>query len=276
MRMRITTDDGVDLEVEVTGEGPGLILIHGHGGAKEDFADHVPGLARDHTVVVFDLRGHGASDKPTDAAAYSLDRLAADTVAVADAVGLGRFRLLGHSLGGMIARKVAIREAARIDALIMMDTCAGPIPGFDASLVEIGCEVALSEGKEALKELMDFVRYLETPAHERLVEARPGFTEFEARKWADVSMIAWVALAREVGKQSDDLPALTASPFPLLVIVGDQDEAFLRTSHAMHEGIPGAELATIPDAGHSPQVENPDAWFAALTGFLSALPAAAR
>src|SRR5215470_12996484 len=63
--MRITTDDGVELAVEVAGSGPGLVLVHGFGGAKEDFADHVPALAAEHTVVIFDHRGHGASDKPT-------------------------------------------------------------------------------------------------------------------------------------------------------------------------------------------------------------------
>src|SRR6476646_8745277 len=66
--MRITIDDGVGLAVEVDGEGPGLLLVHGFGGAKEDFADHVPRMARTHTVVIFDHRGHGASDKPTDPA----------------------------------------------------------------------------------------------------------------------------------------------------------------------------------------------------------------
>jgi pimeloyl-ACP methyl ester carboxylesterase len=98
--MRITMDDGVELAVEVAGDGPGLLLVHGFGGAKEDFADHVAALAATHTVVVFDHRGHGASDKPADLAAYSLDRLRADTLAVADAVGLDGFRLLGHSMGG--------------------------------------------------------------------------------------------------------------------------------------------------------------------------------
>src|SRR5882672_395613 len=114
--MRITTSDGVGLGVEVAGEGPGLLLVHGFGGAKEDFADHVPVLARDHTVVVFDHRGHGASDKPAKPASYTLERLV---------------------------------------ALVMMDTTAGPIPGFDASLMEAASEVALTRGKDALKELLD-------------------------------------------------------------------------------------------------------------------------
>ena len=110
-------NDGVGLAVEVVGDGPGLMLLHGLGGAKEDFADHVPTLARDHTVVTFDHRGHGESDNPTDPAAYSLERMVADSLAVADATGLDHFRLLGHSMGGMVARKIAIQEPSRIDAL---------------------------------------------------------------------------------------------------------------------------------------------------------------
>ena len=120
--MRITTSDGVGLEVEVTGSGPGLIFVHGFGGAKEDFADHVPALARDHTVVIFDHRGHGQSDKPTDREMYSMDRLATDILEVADACELDRFRLLGHSMGGMVGRQVPIRVPERVEAFVMMDT----------------------------------------------------------------------------------------------------------------------------------------------------------
>ena len=158
--MRITTDDGIGLETEVVGTGPGLLLVHGFGGAKEDFADHVPALARDHTVVTFDHRGHGDSDQPEDPAAYSLERLAADIVQVADGVGLDRFRLLGHSMGGMVARKVALTDPERLEALIMMDSTPGPIPGFDPALLDLAAEVALNDGKAALKELLDLAQPL--------------------------------------------------------------------------------------------------------------------
>src|SRR5437868_11027576 len=120
--MRITTDDGVGLAVERAGDGPGLLLVHGFGGAKEDFADHVPALARDHTVVVFDHRGHGKSDKPANRDAYSVERLVSDVLAVADAADLSTFRLLGHSMGGMVARKVVLRAPERVEALVMMDS----------------------------------------------------------------------------------------------------------------------------------------------------------
>jgi pimeloyl-ACP methyl ester carboxylesterase len=274
--MRITMDDGVGLAVEISGEGPGLLLVHGLGGAKEDFADHVPTLARDHTVVIFDHRGHGASDNPTDPAAYSLDRMRADTLAVADAAGLDHFRLLGHSMGGMVARGIAISETSRVDALVMMDTSAGPIPGFDPSLLDIACDVALTEGKQALKDLLDFASALETPAYKRVLAGRPGYPEFEARKWAGMSEIMWGTIARELAYQRDDLPAMAQLTCPVLIIVGEQDEPFVVASRLMVETIPGAELVTIPNAGHSPQFENPEAWISALTGFLSALPTAAR
>ncbi|HTD49795.1 MAG TPA: alpha/beta hydrolase [Acidimicrobiia bacterium] len=274
--MRITMNDGVGLAVDVAGDGPGLLLVHGLGGAKEDFADHVATLAQDHTVVIFDHRGHGASDKPTDPAAYSFARLVDDTVAVADGVGLDRFRLLGHSMGGMVARKIALHEPSRVDALVMMDTSAGPVPGFDPTLVDLAVGVALNDGKAALKELLDMVNVLESPAHKQIVAKRPGYSEFEDRKWADLSEIGWATLLHELAYQTDDLPAMAASlHVPLLVLVGEQDEPFVIASHAMADAIAGTQLVVIADAGHSPQFENPHAWITALTRFLSALPATA-
>ena len=270
-------NDGVGLAVEVVGDGPGLLLVHGLGGAKEDFADHVPTLARDHTVVIFDHRGHGESDNPTDPAAYSFARLVADTLAVADATGLDHFRLLGHSMGGMVARKIAIHESSRVEALVMMDTSAGPVPGFDPELVDIGVEVALTQGKQALKELLDWATPFESPAYKR---SRRRAARLRRVRGAEVGGHVGdhvghdPARARAPGRRS---PAMAASlRAPLLVLVGAQDEPFVIAAHAMADAIPAPQLVVIPDAGHSPQFENPEAWIAALTGFLSALPATAR
>ncbi len=270
--MRVRTDDGVNLAAIVEGSGPGLVLVHGFGGAKEDFADHLALLARDHTVVTFDHRGHGESDQPSDPAAYSLPRLRADTLAVADAAGLSGFRLLGHSMGGMVARGIALTQAERVEALVMMDTSPGPIPGFDPALMEIAATVALDQGKDELKALLDLANTLDTPAFQRVVLQRPGYQEFQDRKWEQLSAVMWGAMARELAYQPDDLEAMRAINCPALVIVGEQDAPFVGVSRQMAETIPHASLAVIPDAGHSPQFENPDAWFDALRGFLSSLP----
>src|SRR5262249_56801313 len=103
--MRMTMDDGVALEVTDTGSGPGLLLVHGFGGAKEDFVDHVDMLGERHRVMTFDHRGHGDSDKPSDPSAYSLDRMAADVLAVAGGIGFETLPLLRSPVGRSVAAR---------------------------------------------------------------------------------------------------------------------------------------------------------------------------
>ncbi|HMF04702.1 MAG TPA: alpha/beta hydrolase [Acidimicrobiia bacterium] len=269
--MRMTMDDGVALEVTHTGSGPGLLLVHGFGGAKEDFADHVESLGACHRVVTFDHRGHGESDKPSEASAYSLDRMAADVVAVADGMGFDTFRLLGHSMGGMVSRRVVLARPARIDALILMDTSPGPIPGLDPELAELGAGIMLDQGKGVLKPLLDEAGTLESPAHLRLLAERPEMVEYEERNWQTLSPMMWATMLREIVHQPDQLALLAGVRSPTLVIVGEQDTPFLGGSRAMAGVVPGAELVVVRDAGHSPQLENPRPWFDALERFLAGI-----
>jgi len=266
-------DDEVGLEVEVAGDGPALVLVHGFGGAKEDFADHVEALGDHFRVVTFDLRGHGASDGPDDTHAYSLDRFAADTVAVADAAGFDRFRLLGHSMGGMAARRIVLGSPERVEALVLMDTSAGAPPGIDPDVADLGAGIALEQGKQALKPLLDEVAALETPAYRRLVHDRPAYKDFEAYKWESISIEMWAAMAHELTHQPDELAAMAGVRCPTLVTVGELDEQFLQPSRDLAATIPGARYVEIPDAGHSPQFENPTVWFDAVDGFLRELDA---
>jgi 2-succinyl-6-hydroxy-2,4-cyclohexadiene-1-carboxylate synthase len=270
----ITVDDGVRLATVAEGpeDAPGLLLVHGFGGAKEDFADHLDLFAADHRVVVFDHRGHGASDAPDDPSTYSLDRLAADTLAVADAYGLRDLRLLGHSMGGMVTRRLVIADPARARALVFMDTSPGKPPGIDPELVAFGVAIVQSEGMAALRAAQDELDVLGSPAYERVLRERPGFKDYADSKWASLSPVMWSTLAVEVATQPDQLDALAAAVrVPTLVLVGDQDTEFLPGSRATADAIPGARLVVIPDAGHSPQFENPTAWYATMREFLDAL-----
>jgi pimeloyl-ACP methyl ester carboxylesterase len=276
--MRVTVDDGVALATVVAGslDAPGLLLVHGFGGAKEDFAGHIDALARDHRVVTFDHRGHGESDAPDDPAAYSLDRMAVDTLAVADATGLGDLRLLGHSMGGMVTRRVALTRPERLEALILMDTSPGPPPGLDPELIAFGVEIVKEHGMGELKRVQDELDPLGSPSYRRLLAERPGYREYAERKWASLSPVMWMRLAVEIVTQPDQLADLARVALPTLVIVGDEDATFVEPSRQMAAAVPGAELAVIPTAGHSPQFENPSAWFAALHDFLADLPALPR
>jgi 2-succinyl-6-hydroxy-2,4-cyclohexadiene-1-carboxylate synthase len=266
--MRVTVDDGVGLEVRRVGAGPPFVMVHGFGGAKEDFADHAEQLGRHATVVTFDHRGHGESDKPGDPAAYSLDRLAADTVQVAQALGFERFRLLGHSMGGMVVRRLVLSEPERVDALVLMDTASGPPEGMDASMVDLAAGIALDDGMAELKRVRDVYDPLGTPAHQRLLVQRPGYGEYCDAVWFSLSAVMWATLAPEIVRQADELDRMRGIRCPTLVIVGEQDQPFLAPSRAMADAIPDARLVVISDAGHSPQFENPSEWFAAVDEFV--------
>jgi pimeloyl-ACP methyl ester carboxylesterase len=267
--VRIVTDDGVALEVVERGTGPALVLVHGFGGATEDFSDQVDDLARDHRVVTLDLRGHGESEGPEDPSRYSLDRFAADLGNVLDALGIDACRLLGHSMGGMIVRRFVLASPTRVDALVLMDTSPGPVPGLDAEMIDLGVQIANEQGMDELKRVMDAFSPLDTEAYQRTLAERPGYREFGDAKWAALSRAMWVTMSIEIRDQPDQLAELASVHCPTLVLVGVEDRPFRRVSDRMTATIPGAELVVIPAAGHSPQFENGPAWLDALRAFLA-------
>src|SRR3954453_10612066 len=269
--MRLTTDDGVGLATVATGdpEAPGVLLIHGIGGAKEDFAHHLDALAARHHVVTFDHRGHGESDKPDDSRAYSLDRMAVDTACVAAAYELHDLRILGHSMGGMVMRRFLLADPSRARAVVFMDTSAGAPPGSDTELVMAASEVVRTGGLAALKQLSDELDVLGSEAHQRVLAERPGFAEYSDYKWNAMSPIMWTALMHEIVTQPDQLAELARFTVPALGIVGDQDVMFLKPMDDIVVTVPRARLVVVPDAGHSPQFENPAAWIAAMLEFLA-------
>jgi pimeloyl-ACP methyl ester carboxylesterase len=274
VHQRIVVLGDVELSVAEAGAGQRpLLLLHGFTGAKEDFTDWLDRLADlGWHAVAPDHRGHGASSKPTSEYAYSLEILADDVERLTDLLDWPRFALLGHSMGGMVAQVVAVRRPERLDALVLMDTGYGPVEGLDPQLVDAAVSVVRTQGIDALATLLEEVDSpLESPAHQRLVSGRPGFVEFEDRKFRATSPALYAAMAPVFVAEADRLDGLAALPpsLPTLVLVGDQDRPFVGASERMAAVIPGASLAVVPDAGHSPQFESPDAWWDAVTSFLA-------
>jgi pimeloyl-ACP methyl ester carboxylesterase len=278
MELRRVELDEVMLEITEAGEGPRkLLMLHGFTGAKDDFTHHeawVDRLAEQGWhVVAPDQRGHGASDAPSDESAYSFDIYAEDARRLVDALGWDRFALLGHSMGGMIAQVLAAKVAPRLTGLVLMDTshCAVDLSTdeLDAALL-----IVRTEGMETLDQVLnERGSPLQTPAARRLDETRPGWVEFGTRKFLACSPAMYCAMAQSMFTVADRIDSLASLDVPTLVIVGEQDAPFVAPSERMAKTIPGARLAVIPDAGHSPQFEAPQAWWDALTGFLDTLPA---
>lgn len=271
--MTSITVDGVDLAVASAGSGERgrVLLVHGFGGAKEDFTDWLDSLAADGwEAVAYDQRGHGQSAHPDDEAAFSLQIFKDDLLALVDALGWDRFVLLGHSMGGMVAQLVALSAPGRLSGLILMDTSHGPIDGLDPEVVGMGQKVVREGGMAALLVAQKAAGPgpLDSPAHDRVVAAREGYQEFCDGKALATSPEMWLALSSEIVGQADRLSALESLTMPVLVVVGEQDQGLLAPSRAMGAAIPGAQLVVVPDAGHSPQFEAPDAWWDAVRTFL--------
>src|SRR5262245_4032968 len=94
-----------------------ILFHHGIGASAEIWTGWFPALADAHRLVTFDMRGYGRSHIPEAGFAWSLDRMLDDLFAVADAVGLQRFHLVGESIGGTVALAAALAQPGRIATL---------------------------------------------------------------------------------------------------------------------------------------------------------------
>ena len=277
MNRRTVALNEVELTMAEAGRGGRpLLLLHGFTGAKEDFTDWLDALAElGWHAVAPDHRGHGESSKPTGVNAYSMSILAEDAIALVDALEWERYVLLGHSMGGFVAQRIACADPARIAGLVLMDTGHGPVEGLDPELIGVGAKIALDSGMETLADIIATIESpLNTPAHQRVVKERPGYEEFGDRKLRATSPYLYASVIQELVSCPDalaELAAMDPQP-PALVVVGEQDTPFLTSATRMTGVLTKATLVVIPDAGHSPQFENPDAWWKVVSSFLASVP----
>jgi pimeloyl-ACP methyl ester carboxylesterase len=278
-----TTNGGLTMaRLEFAQAGSGgrpFMLVHGFTGAKEDFTEWLEPLAAEgwHSVAP-DNRGHGESPKPDDESAYSFDLLADDLFELADSLWGSDtpFVLLGHSMGGMVAQVAALRSPERIAGLVLMDTLPGPLPFVDRDTVDAAIGIVRERGTDGLHAVMaDREGALDSPAHLRVVAERPGYREFNDRKFLATSKAAYAAMLTAMFESTDRLDALRTLTMPTLVITGAQDAPIVGPSKKMAAAIPNGSLAIIDDAGHSPQFENPDPWWQAVSSFLASVPVSA-
>lgn len=261
----------VSLAYLEAGEGEPLLLVHGFTGAKEDFADEVDRLAGlGHHVVAPDLRGHGDSSQPAEESAYSIHRFAADLWALTDHLGWPAFDLLGHSMGGMIAQVMVLDRPERVERLVLMDTHHGRLGTIDPELVEIGIELARTQGLGVIQQVLKMgADPLDNPAYRRVCAERPGYEEWSESKMLRSSPAMYAAMLAYLDSVEDRLDDLASVRQRTLVLVGELDEGFRRASDRMAAVIPHAELVVLAGGGHSPQFEATEAWREALDAFLA-------
>lgn len=121
---RLLEVNGETLHYVDEGMGPPVVLIHGFGGHTYSYRSLIPELARDHRVVALDLLGFGYSERTRDAD-YSHEAQARRVVGLMEALGIGRASLVGHSMGGEIAMRVAASHPQRVERLALVASVSG-------------------------------------------------------------------------------------------------------------------------------------------------------
>ena len=266
--------NGIGIAYAEAGTGPDvLLLLHGVTGAKEDFSDHLDPLAeRGWRVIAPDLRGHGESGQPAGQEQYSFELMCTDVEAFLDTLGLDRIVLLGHSMGGVVAQRMALTHGDRLRGLVLMDTTHGP-SGLDPALVEAGIALVRDEGIASLADLLAQAPGINSSeAHQRILRTRDGFADFGDRKLRSVSPDMFQVMARQLLDRPDLLDRVRSLTMPTLVLVGSLDTPYVEPSRRLADAIDSAQLVEIPDAGHNPQFEAPERWLEAISSFLEALP----
>lgn len=266
-----------EVEIEWERTGPGdrpFVLVHGFTGSRDDWADVLPALAELGPTVTLDQRGHGGSTNPGTPEAYSLEQLVGDLSGFLDAMQIESCDLLGHSMGGMVCLRLALEHPERIDSLVLMDTAPGPIDGASRPLLELGGKIAREQGMAALFEAMraQATNDPERPAAARRAEETMGPQRYWGRVRAKIEAMdpeAFATLGRQLTHHESVEDRLAEIRCPTTVLVGSEDTDFLAPSRRFEAGIPGATRVEIPDAAHSPQIENPEPWLAAIRDHLA-------
>src|SRR5215213_1033026 len=264
--MAFLSANGVSLRYEVTGAGPPLCLIIGyrlHGAAWPNA--FIESLAGRFSVLTFDNRGTGQSDKP--AFGYGLHTMATDVAGLLDGLGWTRAHVLGFSMGGAIAQELAIRSPERVDRLVLFATFPGGLLGIPAPWPVLrrlfGVEgLSPEEAARQVWPVTYSAAYL--AGHPNAVEAQMRReiahpTPDHAARGQGAAIRAFSSGLRLSQIQADTLVATGTED--ALVPPGN--------SRILASGIPGARLAVLPGLGHRAIWEAPEDTAALVRRFLA-------
>jgi pimeloyl-ACP methyl ester carboxylesterase len=248
------TRDGINLHYEIHGIGPAILLSHGYSATVEMWRGQIASLSRGHQLILWDMRGHGQTDSPDDPSAYSEDATVADMAALLDEAGAEQAIVGGLSLGGYMSLAFLLRYPERVRALLLFDTG----PGFKndearAAWNKRAAETANSFETEGLASLQSRSREMAMSTH---------------RSAAGLARSARGMLAQRDAQVMTSLPNIKV---PTLIIVGEEDTAFLAPADYMAAKIPNARKIVIPNAGHASNLDQPQMFNQAVEGFLESL-----
>ena len=267
--MMLVSVNGIRLNVEESGSGAPLLLLHGFTGAASTWRDITSSWDGWRRIAV-DLIGHGASDAPEDERRFTMDHCVADVVALLDELAIERATVLGYSMGGRVALQLAAAAPERVAALVL----EGASPGMDdpaERAARVASDRALADdierdGIEAFVDRWERVPIFATQA--RLSD------DMRARQRCQRLANRPIGLANSLrgmgaGAQTSLWPRLHELAMPALLIAGEDDVKYSEMARAMASRMPDATVRVVPGAGHAAHLERPDVFSDHVKEFLT-------
>jgi pimeloyl-ACP methyl ester carboxylesterase len=290
---RIALSTGVTLNVRHGGreDGEPIIFLHGFPESHRTWRHQLADLASDFRVIAPDQRGFAASDKPEGVEEYQTDKIVADLVALADALGIETFTLAGHDWGGAAAWLAALTHPKRVKRLVIVNAPHPLI--FARTLIDDEAQRAASQYIRAFRsplmeagiKAMGLETFFEKTfgSHADLAkipeEEKRAYLDDWARPGALTAMLNWYRASKiEVPAIGEDAsaPLWTKAPFPslampVLVIWGLKDKALLPVQLAGLDAlVDDLRIVTSVTAGHFIPWEEPDTVTSAIRDFIAA------
>ncbi len=252
--------NGITLHYADEGSGIPILLLHAFPLSGAMWQPQRAALHDQFRMIVPDLRGFGATQ--VTFGPVTMEQHADDMAALLDHLGLDRVAVCGLSMGGYIAMAMLRRHPSRISALVLANTRANADSPEAQAQRELNATIAEAKGAAAIADMM--IPALVAPhAHPHVHETLR--TIIEANAPAGIA-----AALRGMALRPDSFSTLQALRVPTLVIAGADDTLTpLDAARVMHEAAPASRLVIIPGAGHMSNLEQPDAFSAALRSFLS-------
>jgi pimeloyl-ACP methyl ester carboxylesterase len=265
--MEIELPGGVTVAYDDVGRGRPLVLLHAFPLARGMWRPQVEALRADHRVLTPDLRGFGGTS-PFDAPP-SLEQMADDVAGLLDSLGVSEPVVLGGlSMGGYVALAFVRKYAGRLRGLILADTRAeADSPEAKSNRDRLIVFARAHPAREVVAQLLP--KLLSDATRER----RPEVVAEVERVGAAQSAAGIVGALQAMRDRPDSTDLLAGVHVPALVVVGGADALTPPPlAQALAAALPDARLATIEWAGHLANLEQPDAFNAALHSFLDSIP----
>lgn len=234
----------------VAGTGPALFMIHGIGARRATFDGMVAGLKDRFTCITYDLRGHGLT--PWDAGRFDLDDLVDDLEALRSRLGIEAAHFAGHSLGGMIGPRYALRHPGRVLSLGLWSTAA--FRTEDDSAKVKGVVAAMREkGIGAVLDTLTARWFTDAFA-----AARPDVIEWRKRQVMETEPEVFLNVF-DIYAECEMAPWLHEVTAPAQIITGENDGGCNpRLNRLIHSALSGSELEILPELKHAIFIEATD------------------